>query len=293
MNRSVASPRGRRHRLFPAGFTLVELLVVIGIIAILISILLPALNNARKKGQAVQCASNMRQIYTFCAILSGENKGFWPRPHYVGDIGANIPKLAEVCIWTDFKAGATGYADTRDGTGALWRFIPGENARKSLIMCPGDFGEHLLNHPVDPNYPRNYSYSLNFKMISKTDGGGPNAKWGIRTSKVITPAAKVMLYEEMGPNDTWCDAREFGLPGQAADDMPTARHGSNLAANVLRNSDSNAYKDAGRGNFCYFDGHVESLSPRVLQDQNQKFRNDPFAHSESDANYNAFPDPNS
>ena len=81
-------------------FTLVELLVVIGIIAVLIGILLPALSRARASAYTVACSSNMRQVYTAARQYATENKDSLPWGFAFNKMGANGRP-------TD--AGASGY----------------------------------------------------------------------------------------------------------------------------------------------------------------------------------------
>jgi prepilin-type processing-associated H-X9-DG protein/prepilin-type N-terminal cleavage/methylation domain-containing protein len=80
----------RRRRKSCTAFTLVELLVVIGIIALLISILLPALSKARNSAKTMACLSNLRQLGQATAMYAGENKQYLPYP---------TTTLGEQCLW--------------------------------------------------------------------------------------------------------------------------------------------------------------------------------------------------
>lgn len=72
---SFAINRRARNR---SAFTLVELLVVIGIIALLVSILLPSLNRARESARRTKCLANLRSIGQLVNMYANQNKGFIP-----------------------------------------------------------------------------------------------------------------------------------------------------------------------------------------------------------------------
>ncbi len=92
-----------------AGFTLVELLVVIGIIAVLLSILLPSVNLARKRANRTACASNLRQLGQFFQMYLQDSKNKLPlvnsMPSAIPPInaGPSIVKLLEPYVKTSVR----------------------------------------------------------------------------------------------------------------------------------------------------------------------------------------------
>ncbi|MCY2950628.1 MAG: prepilin-type N-terminal cleavage/methylation domain-containing protein [Planctomycetota bacterium] len=235
------------------GFTLVELLVVIGIIALLVSILLPALNAAKLRAQSVVCASDVRQIYIAMALFVQDNKGHLPRPYLVGELSSDAA-LVKVCAWAQKATNAAGHIDLDDGKGALWNQLRGREGRAKVLMCPGDDGEATQGHTVNINYPRNISYSLNYLILR--DVKGPSL--GLVLARVRNPALRILIYEELAPNDSWC------IMGSDSADIPSGRHAQGMRSSYRADSSKPEYYTKGRGNHCFFDGHVESLMPAEL-----------------------------
>ena len=87
------------RRVKSRGFTLVELLVVIGIIALLISILLPSLSKARESARTIKCLSNLRQLGMAAMMYANESKQFLPYPTSAyGDV-SGVDNAGERMLW--------------------------------------------------------------------------------------------------------------------------------------------------------------------------------------------------
>src|ERR1700730_10583436 len=143
------------------GFTLVELLVVIGIIALLVSILLPAINKAREQARRVKCLSNQKQLVLAWISYANENKG-----HLVS---ANTQPCPDQGAFATVPGGGlSGYSGA--GSTIFFSWVTGGNALIDL-SC-GKLWPYVKNYEVYrcPGNRFNYvhHYSVNGGLAGET-----------------------------------------------------------------------------------------------------------------------------
>jgi len=130
-----------KHVSKKAGFTLVELLVVIGIIALLISILLPSLNKARETANRVKCAANLKQIGNGLILYSNENKGLFPRTY--APATTTVPNISVGPFGTTSADPfiSTSTIPPWNISAAMFLLIRQEDLTPAVFVCPSGTAE--------------------------------------------------------------------------------------------------------------------------------------------------------
>ncbi len=267
------------------GFTLVELLVVIGIIALLIGILLPSLAKARSTAYRVKCESNLRQIGLAMLMYTNDNRGRFPGSARYG------PQLLDDFVYWEEPA-ATWSATGRpplsashhtpqqdENMGALVRYMGGQFS-PAVWICPAD----TLARPnattiatILTPYP--YSYSMN-DLLSAELPNFDSVRYDYCHRRIATmssvrhASATIMMGEESEASIDDGDMVMVGFTGTYPNVVPVSQLASNGNFLADRHDSRRHYPDkavsagdqegipnsGASGNAVFCDGHADYVT---------------------------------
>jgi prepilin-type N-terminal cleavage/methylation domain-containing protein/prepilin-type processing-associated H-X9-DG protein len=241
----VNSPRRGRP-----GFTLTEILMVVGIIAVLIALLMASVWKVREQANQTKCANNLRQIGLAFLAYAQDNEGKFP---FHADWGP--PNKED---WIHWQPGPGRDPNNLTKSSAIAKYLG--KFTPELFHCPSDDVKMRTRHDTTMMNPTRYefSYSFNGFFASNWNPAGP------RITATPNPAGKLLVIEEdelsLDDGHYWPDG--FNNPGGLENYLGT-RH----TRPRLRN-----YKDwqgipaanrpdrNERGNIVFADGHVELVT---------------------------------
>ena len=204
-------------------FTLIELLVVIAIIAILASMLLPALANAREKARAISCVSNMKQLGAATLTYTGDSNDHYP------------------CSRANLGYDSTAGEERGHWQGCLFPYLEAVE----VFLCPDrhdDTGNVEKAHKNQEDIPRSYLCNSGggHPGYFSNDGKVPMGPDESRTSGEAKSSSHLILYGE---------TRERTYPEFIDQTGGSSECGWKLINHTLRS------------NWTFADGHVETLRP--------------------------------